>query len=254
MTDDMQFVDKHGWPLWFVCEECGEGVKADEDGCCVTCGRDCRIEHPPKGYRLGWIAPAQSEPAGESDKAVSEGRSDTHRVEDATGDLVHQALPAGSPIPIVGVESLWRKYVMLAGLEGVRGGTEIPYQDIRDVGLLLNEIARLRTTAQSESPQDGGECGLCGRSGPEGYGIAFCLNCGRIPEHTARPQDTALREALEDDTYDGPWGELLGLSTSPGRGRWNKDRFEEWQGALRLAIKHCRKDLRTALEATGGTE
>ena len=25
----------------FDCSECGQGVKADEDGCCVTCGREC---------------------------------------------------------------------------------------------------------------------------------------------------------------------------------------------------------------------
>lgn len=28
----------------FVCPECGPRVKADEDGCCATCGRDCRVE------------------------------------------------------------------------------------------------------------------------------------------------------------------------------------------------------------------
>lgn len=27
----------------FDCSECGKGVSADEDGCCVTCGRDCAI-------------------------------------------------------------------------------------------------------------------------------------------------------------------------------------------------------------------
>ena len=30
-------------PQRFVCPDCGYGVKADEDGCCVTCGRDCAI-------------------------------------------------------------------------------------------------------------------------------------------------------------------------------------------------------------------
>jgi hypothetical protein len=29
---------------WFVCPECGPKVKADEDGCCATCGADCSIE------------------------------------------------------------------------------------------------------------------------------------------------------------------------------------------------------------------
>ena len=28
---------------WFVCSECGPKVRADEDGCCATCGRDCAI-------------------------------------------------------------------------------------------------------------------------------------------------------------------------------------------------------------------
>ena len=27
----------------FVCPDCGYGVKADEDGCCATCGRDCAV-------------------------------------------------------------------------------------------------------------------------------------------------------------------------------------------------------------------
>jgi len=30
-------------PECFVCEECGPLVKADEDGCCATCGRDCKV-------------------------------------------------------------------------------------------------------------------------------------------------------------------------------------------------------------------
>ena len=28
---------------WFVCSNCGPKVRADEDGCCATCGRDCAI-------------------------------------------------------------------------------------------------------------------------------------------------------------------------------------------------------------------
>lgn len=31
----------------FVCPECGHGVKADEDGCCAYCGRDCIVEKLP---------------------------------------------------------------------------------------------------------------------------------------------------------------------------------------------------------------
>lgn len=27
----------------FACQECGDAVKADEDGCCATCGADCEI-------------------------------------------------------------------------------------------------------------------------------------------------------------------------------------------------------------------
>lgn len=30
-------------PERFVCPDCGWAVKADEDGCCSTCGRDCAI-------------------------------------------------------------------------------------------------------------------------------------------------------------------------------------------------------------------
>lgn len=26
---------------WFKCPECGSLVRADEDGCCATCGQDC---------------------------------------------------------------------------------------------------------------------------------------------------------------------------------------------------------------------
>jgi len=31
-------------PECFVCSECGPLVKADEDGCCTTCGRDCEVK------------------------------------------------------------------------------------------------------------------------------------------------------------------------------------------------------------------
>lgn len=27
----------------FDCKDCGEGVPADEDGCCVMCGRTCAV-------------------------------------------------------------------------------------------------------------------------------------------------------------------------------------------------------------------
>ena len=30
-------------PNRFDCRECGQGVAADEDGCCATCGRDCAV-------------------------------------------------------------------------------------------------------------------------------------------------------------------------------------------------------------------
>ena len=30
-------------PLHFVCRECGEHAKADEDSCCVHCGADCWV-------------------------------------------------------------------------------------------------------------------------------------------------------------------------------------------------------------------
>jgi len=29
-------------PSHFVCEDCGEHVAVDEDGCCASCGADCR--------------------------------------------------------------------------------------------------------------------------------------------------------------------------------------------------------------------
>jgi hypothetical protein len=28
----------------FVCKDCGPHTKADEDGCCAYCGRDCKVE------------------------------------------------------------------------------------------------------------------------------------------------------------------------------------------------------------------
>lgn len=28
----------------FTCPTCGPHVKADEDGCCATCGEDCKME------------------------------------------------------------------------------------------------------------------------------------------------------------------------------------------------------------------
>jgi len=28
----------------FVCKDCGPHTKADEDGCCAYCGRDCTVE------------------------------------------------------------------------------------------------------------------------------------------------------------------------------------------------------------------
>ena len=28
---------------WFRCSACGDGVRVDEDGCCVTCGRDATV-------------------------------------------------------------------------------------------------------------------------------------------------------------------------------------------------------------------
>lgn len=33
---------KMGAEAWH-CPECGIGVRADEDGCCAVCGRDCRV-------------------------------------------------------------------------------------------------------------------------------------------------------------------------------------------------------------------
>lgn len=54
-TGDPGWCDKHSCdmrevcpkcserPQRFVCRDCGYGVKADEDGCCTTCGRDCAI-------------------------------------------------------------------------------------------------------------------------------------------------------------------------------------------------------------------
>jgi len=31
-------------PIHFVCPDCGEHTKADEDLCCAHCGADCYIE------------------------------------------------------------------------------------------------------------------------------------------------------------------------------------------------------------------
>lgn len=39
----MPTVSVDGRPQRFVCPDCGYAVKADEDGCCATCGRDCAI-------------------------------------------------------------------------------------------------------------------------------------------------------------------------------------------------------------------
>ncbi|KKN31811.1 hypothetical protein LCGC14_0820010 [marine sediment metagenome] len=41
---------------------------------------------------------------------------------------------------------------------------------------------------------------------------------------------------------------LDGLANAKPRGRWSKDRFEDWQGSLRLAIKHCKEDLRREID------
>ncbi len=48
--------DLGGLLEWFVCSNCGPKVRADEDGCCATCGRDCAIANArgitwrPEGY------------------------------------------------------------------------------------------------------------------------------------------------------------------------------------------------------------
>lgn len=46
LLDTMQFADAHpvGQTEMFCCRECGDGVAADEDGCCTMCGRDCEIK------------------------------------------------------------------------------------------------------------------------------------------------------------------------------------------------------------------
>ena len=36
-------MEQNELPQRFVCRHCGYGVKADEDGCCVTCGSDCAV-------------------------------------------------------------------------------------------------------------------------------------------------------------------------------------------------------------------
>lgn len=41
--DEIDVQIKEG-PQHFVCTECGVHVKADEDGCCASCGADCKIE------------------------------------------------------------------------------------------------------------------------------------------------------------------------------------------------------------------
>ena len=40
-------MSKH--PIRCDCEECGEGIKIDEDGCCVTCGGDAVMTEVPGG-------------------------------------------------------------------------------------------------------------------------------------------------------------------------------------------------------------
>lgn len=36
-------------PTRYDCEECGEGIDADEDGCCLSCGRDATVVEVPGG-------------------------------------------------------------------------------------------------------------------------------------------------------------------------------------------------------------
>lgn len=43
LKDHVQKVLNYQSTNRFDCEECGAGVKVDEDGCCVTCGRDCAV-------------------------------------------------------------------------------------------------------------------------------------------------------------------------------------------------------------------
>ena len=47
----------------FDCAKCGQAVKADEDGCCATCGRDCTIvvdgAQPPPVLDLDALAEAE---------------------------------------------------------------------------------------------------------------------------------------------------------------------------------------------------
>lgn len=48
------------------CDECGDGIDVDEDGCCVTCGRDAHeiCERRVSDRRLG-TPPAAAEPEGD---------------------------------------------------------------------------------------------------------------------------------------------------------------------------------------------
>jgi len=46
--------------------------------------------------------------------------------------------------------------------------------------------------------------------------------------------------------------ELDDIANAKPLGRWSKGRFEEWQLALRLAIKHCKDDLLQQIFKLGG--
>ena len=122
------------YPQRFVCADCGWGVKADEDGCCAMCGRECAIvavmvepqdmrPSLPDGVHIrrptlqgqllriegfaamerGWLAKDEGEPGDRA--AIDVARRFLAGICEADAAL---PLPAVFPMPDGGVQIEWR--------------------------------------------------------------------------------------------------------------------------------------------------
>lgn len=89
-------------PNRFACVECGPVVKADEDGCCVHCGRDCTI------YEDGKRVPGAAERVAELEVEVAFLRPFKDAIErlrdPITGDAYFMVIdhPDGYPVATFG--------------------------------------------------------------------------------------------------------------------------------------------------------
>lgn len=129
--------DGSGFPgrMRWRCPDCGTGVAADEDGCCVTCGATCAAE-PDDG------AP----PLSDDDLAVRQAAVEAHGLR-AGQRMFHSAAMAAED-------------VVEAAMDGDDARAARRLEDARRFGRVASALAGAPLDA-------GGRCRVCGCTDPD---------------------------------------------------------------------------------------